>query len=153
MNMTRRIRVARFGDSSLLQGAILVLVMAIMGSLNAFVDDALHPDIPFFDKEHLIVGGATALVSAVIYLLLVCYIRRLNKALNTIQALEALLPICSYCKKIRKPDADPALADSWQQMEIYISERTSSKFTHGICPECMAEKFPEAHAQLYGKPE
>ena len=44
--------------------------------------------------------------------------------------LNALLPICSYCKKIRDDK------DYWQSVEGYISDHTNSQFTHGICPEC-----------------
>lgn len=51
--------------------------------------------------------------------------------------LEKLLPICAYCKKIRDQD------NSWQNIESYIAARTSSQFSHGICPECMEKYFPE----------
>ena len=37
-----------------------------MSNLNALVDYVLHPYIPYFDKEHLIVGGVTGLVSIVL---------------------------------------------------------------------------------------
>lgn len=47
-----------------------------------------------------------------------------------VQRLEALLPICSYCKKIRDDH------NYWQQIEGYIQERTGSQFSHSICPEC-----------------
>jgi hypothetical protein len=75
----------------------------------------------------------------------------MNEALTTIHTLEDLLPICSYCKSIRKADTDPAEMDSWQKLEEYVSERTTSQFTHGICPGCMAEHFPEVHAQVMEK--
>jgi response regulator RpfG family c-di-GMP phosphodiesterase len=44
--------------------------------------------------------------------------------------LEGLLPICSYCKRIR--DA----ADIWQPVERYVGERSGAEFSHGICPDC-----------------
>jgi hypothetical protein len=44
-----------------------------------------------------------------------------------------LLPICSYCKKIRND------RNYWQQVEGYISERSEAQFSHGICPECYAQ--------------
>ncbi len=47
-----------------------------------------------------------------------------------VKQLEGLLPICSYCKKIKDDD------QQWQQMESYISRRTEANFSHGICPEC-----------------
>ncbi len=58
-----------------------------------------------------------------------------------IARLEALLPICMICKKIRKPDSAPELDESWQTIERYINERTGSKFSHGICPTCAEKKY------------
>lgn len=54
----------------------------------------------------------------------------LEEALAQIKTLNGLLPICSYCKKIRDDN------DYWQQVEAYISERTDTRFSHGVCPEC-----------------
>jgi DNA-binding response OmpR family regulator len=49
--------------------------------------------------------------------------------------LESLLPICSYCRKIRDPK------DSWHDIEAYIANRTEASFTHGICPECYRSRI------------
>lgn len=51
--------------------------------------------------------------------------------------LEKLLPICAYCKKIRDKN------NHWHVIESYIEERTSSQFSHGICPDCLKKNFPE----------
>lgn len=56
-----------------------------------------------------------------------------------IAQLETLLPICSFCKKIRPPDTDAMKQESWHPIEQYIGERTGTDFSHGLCPEC-AEK-------------
>ena len=65
-------------------------------------------------------------------------IKTLNKELQLrVNTLESVLPICSYCKKIRKPKTDWKDSNSWQHLESYISGKTSSQFTHGICPDCM----------------
>ncbi len=53
-----------------------------------------------------------------------------------VRNLEGLLPICSYCKKIRGKD------DSWQQIESFVAQRTDAEFSHGICPSCF-EKHVE----------
>jgi phosphoserine phosphatase RsbU/P len=47
-----------------------------------------------------------------------------------VRQLEELLPICSYCKKVRDDQ------NYWQQIESYISERTGTDFSHSICPDC-----------------
>ena len=59
---------------------------------------------------------------------------QLQDALSRVKQLQGLLPICSYCKRIRDDH------DYWQQVETYMSEHSQAIFTHGICPECY-EKF------------
>ncbi len=58
--------------------------------------------------------------------------------------LEGLLPICSYCKKIKDDE------NAWQQMETYISKRTEANFSHGICPDCY-EKHMVPQLQMLRK--
>jgi len=55
---------------------------------------------------------------------------RIIKFTSEIKQLQTLLPICSYCKKIRND------SNYWRQIETYITETTGSSFTHGICPTC-----------------
>jgi PAS domain S-box-containing protein len=57
----------------------------------------------------------------------------LRAALAEVKSLQAILPICSYCKKIRDD------SDYWLTVENYISRHTSSQFSHGICPSCMTD--------------
>jgi response regulator RpfG family c-di-GMP phosphodiesterase len=54
----------------------------------------------------------------------------LEEALARVKQLQGLLPICSYCKKIRSD------GNYWQQVENYISDHTGATFSHGICPQC-----------------
>jgi DNA-binding response OmpR family regulator len=54
----------------------------------------------------------------------------LTHALQQVKQLQGLLPICSYCKKIRGDN------NYWQQVESYISTHSEAQFSHGICPEC-----------------
>lgn len=50
--------------------------------------------------------------------------------MNQLRDLKRLLPICTYCKKVRDDK------DYWHQIETYMSQYTSTDFSHGICPEC-----------------
>lgn len=54
----------------------------------------------------------------------------LEMALKQVKQLRGLLPICMYCKKIRKDEG------YWQQVEAYIGEHSEAEFSHGICPDC-----------------
>jgi len=56
----------------------------------------------------------------------------LQAALSNVKQLRGLLPICSYCKRIRGDD------QYWQQLEGYIAEHSDAQFSHGICPTCYA---------------
>lgn len=53
---------------------------------------------------------------------------------NQLKQLRGIIPICSYCKKIRSDDK------SWQQLETYISAHSDAMFSHGICPTCYTEQ-------------
>jgi CheY-like chemotaxis protein len=64
--------------------------------------------------------------------------RALSQTLSEVKVLNALLPICSYCKKIRDDK------DYRQSVEGYISQHTDARFTHGICPECCKREIEMA---------
>lgn len=49
---------------------------------------------------------------------------------HTISQLEGLLPICSYCKKVRDGD------DHWHPLERYVGQKTETSFTQAYCPDC-----------------
>lgn len=70
-------------------------------------------------------------------------IEQLEEALSRIEKLEGILPICSSCKKIRNNGSDPKNQSNWIEIESYISKRTEAQFSHGICPECMRNLYPE----------
>ncbi len=55
-------------------------------------------------------------------------------AREEIKTLRGLIPICSSCKKVRDDEG------IWNQIEIYIENRSDAFFSHGICPGC-AEKL------------
>lgn len=57
-------------------------------------------------------------------------VAELQEALASVRRLQGLLPICSWCKRIRND------RNYWEQVETYLSEHTDATFTHGICPEC-----------------
>jgi phosphoserine phosphatase RsbU/P len=57
-------------------------------------------------------------------------VTKLAQALAQVKKLHGLLPMCSWCKKIRDD------SNYWHQLETYISEHSEAEFTHGICPAC-----------------
>ena len=55
---------------------------------------------------------------------------RILRFATEVRQLEAFLPICGYCKKVRDDQ------NYWQQIESYINERTGTDFSHSVCPDC-----------------
>ena len=55
---------------------------------------------------------------------------RILKFATQVRMLEAFLPICSYCKKVRED------SNYWTQIESYINTRTGTDFSHSVCPDC-----------------
>jgi PleD family two-component response regulator len=71
--------------------------------------------------------------------------KKLQKAIDDIETLKGLLPVCSNCKKIRTANADPNQPDSWVTLEAYLHEHTAVEVTHSICPECMIKLYPDLY--------
>jgi len=90
---------------------------AYIEGLDAGADDFMHKPV---DMDEL---AARLRVAA-----------RILSMQTEMRQLEGLLPICSYCKKIRDEN------DSWMPIEGYISTRTEATFSHGACPSCV-EKY------------
>jgi nitrogen fixation/metabolism regulation signal transduction histidine kinase len=61
--------------------------------------------------------------------------------------LRRLLPICARCKKVRDTD------ELWHRVEHYFSKHLDLDFTHGLCPECAAELYPELVAPRHRQPD
>ncbi len=60
-----------------------------------------------------------------------------KKLMEEIDLLRGFIPICSQCKKIRDDDG------YWEQVEAYMARHWDAKFTHGICPDCAKQLYPE----------
>lgn len=61
----------------------------------------------------------------------------LQAMLEKVEVLEGILPICSFCKKIRDDQG------YWSQVETYISEHSKALFSHSLCPECARNHYPD----------
>lgn len=87
-------------------------LLAVAGSVGGFIAKALAEE-----QREQVIG-------------------ELRDALAQIKVLRGLLPICSYCKKIRDDRG------YWNQIEAYVARHTDAEFSHSICPDCLEVHFP-----------
>jgi DNA-binding response OmpR family regulator len=83
-----------------------------------------------FDREELRARIQCGVRTVHLEISLAQRVCELEEALSRVRVLQGLLPICSYCKKIRDD------RNYWQRVEEYITAHTDAVFSHGICPEC-----------------
>lgn len=62
-------------------------------------------------------------------------LQKLQKALTEVRTLKGIIPICSYCKKIRDDKG------YWNLIESYLQEHSEAEFTHGMCPDCLDQTY------------
>ena len=107
-------------------GLLLVLIMA---NLSALIDSVEHPEIPYFNTEHMLVGGITALVTAFFYLLLMKYVANLKKKEQQIQLLNEELEakIVERTRQLR--DAQEELV---RKEKLFIIGELSSSVGHEL---------------------
>ena len=68
--------------------------------------------------------------------------RKLNAeladAMAQIKTLTGILPMCSFCRRIRDDQ------NHWVHLETYISKHSDAQISHGLCPECYRKHYGEA---------
>ena len=126
----------RIRTSNNLKSTYIIMLTALgsnadlINGLEAGADDYITKP---FDNEELLARLKVGIRVNELQTALTKRITELLEAHDLIKTLEGILPICSYCKKIRDDQ------DYWQQVENYISQHSQVKFTHGICPDCYKE--------------
>jgi DNA-binding response OmpR family regulator len=83
-----------------------------------------------FDWEMLRARLKTGVRIATLQRDLALKVAELQEALANVKQLSGLLPMCSYCKRIRDD------GDYWQQLETYLADHSDAQFSHGVCPSC-----------------
>jgi DNA-binding response OmpR family regulator len=117
LELCRKIRARRKKDY-----VYFILLTAVTGregylkAMDAGVDDFLNKPLR---QEELLTRLRVA--------------ERILNYINEVRELRRILPICSFCKKVRDDK------DYWHQIENYIREHTSTDFSHSICPKCYEE--------------
>jgi CHASE3 domain sensor protein len=115
--------------------AVLAVPMLVGGQVVGAVGVGDRAGRVFTEEEVSVAQAfadqaAIALENSRLHRELVTRVRELEEALAQVRRLQGLLPICSWCKKVRRDET------YWQSVESYVAEHTDARFTHGICPEC-----------------
>jgi DNA-binding response OmpR family regulator len=95
-----------------------------------------------FDKTELLARVKVATQMVELQQVLTERVEELKEALLNVKQLSGLLPICSYCKKIRDDQ------NYWQQVESYVGKHSEAQFSHSICPTCYEEFVKPQMIQL-----
>lgn len=74
-------------------------------------------------------------------------IAKLKSALDEIKTLKGILPLCSFCKKIRND------AGVWVEVDTYIHQHSEADISHSICPECVEKHYPAHYKSIFPKKE
>jgi len=120
---------------------------AIVGAFEIYVDVS-----PYHQSINRIVIISLAAASVVLLCVFTPLIFIMRNATNAIWArsrelkiLSGLLPVCSFCKKIRNGGGQ------WEIMEAYITSRSESQFSHTVCPQCAQEHYPDLFRKNEGE--
>ena len=117
--------------------ASLVVMVAAICTACAIAGFLLSPPGLFW------LGFANrAITIFVVWLTVVLSLTR-KRVEEEVKTLRGLLPICSYCKKIRDDKG------YWKQIEVYIAANSQADFSHGLCPECGLEHYPDIFQQQH----
>lgn len=141
LELCRRIR-----NAEKLSAKYLILLTARAGKgdaaegLQAGADDFVTKP---FDQDELRARVQVGLRVVQLQRRLAFRVSQLEEALGRVKRLQGLVPICSYCKKIRNDQ------NYWQQVESYISEHSEAQFSHGVCPDCLDKlMLPEVEEKV-----
>lgn len=106
----------------------------VVAGLKAGADDYLTKPV---DREELEARLSVATRVVQLQQRLADRVVELEEAISRVRQLQGLLPICAYCKRIRRDD------NYWQQLEAYIAEHSEADFSHGVCPPCLEKAQKE----------
>ncbi len=90
-----------------------------------------------FQAEEVLARVKAQLTIQKLYKDLAAKNQKLENALEEVKALQGIVPICSMCKSIRDDKG------YWQEVEMFVSERVGTQFSHSYCPTCLEKEMKQ----------
>ena len=84
-------------------------------------------------------SGEIIIELSIFSIVMIFEIALLKNLYKRIRLLEGFIPICANCKKIKNTE------DQWEQIEQYITKHSLAQFSHGICPDCARQLYPDLY--------
>jgi response regulator RpfG family c-di-GMP phosphodiesterase len=118
----------------------------IRDKVKAFTSGGVDYITKPFQIEEVLARVETHLRLRALQEQLAARVRELEEALAQVKTLRGLLPICANCHKVRDDQG------YWQDVTLYVSDHSEVDFSHGICPDCFRELYPE-YADIVDEPD
>ena len=106
------------------------LAMGLAAGANDYITKPFHP----IELESRVRVGQRMIR---LQTSLAARVRELEEASSHVKRLQGLLPICSYCKKVRNE------TNYWQQVDSYLTSHSDVELSHGVCPDCFERVMSE----------
>ena len=129
---------------AIIQLLILFLFMFLtLGNEIIDIPNYVLNDIPTSFSQRT---GEVAIELSIFIIVMALQIWLFTRLYKRIKILEGFISICANCKKIRNSE------NKWEQMEKYVTEHSLAQFSHGICPDCAKELYPNLHIDTIKSP-
>ena len=119
------------------QLAIFILLLCLtLGNEIIDIPHYIFHDAPTLYSQR---SGEIIIELSIFSIVMVFEAVLLKNLYRRIRLLEGFIPICANCKKIKNTE------DQWEQIEQYITKHSLAQFSHGICPDCVRQLYPDLY--------
>jgi len=118
---------------------LLILLLFLFLTLGNEILDIPHYIFNDTPTSYTQRSGEIIIELSIFLIVMALQIGLYRRLYRRIRLLEGFISICANCKKIRN------LENQWEQMEKYITKHSLAQFSHGICPDCAKELYPDLY--------
>jgi PAS domain S-box-containing protein len=132
MKINKIINLVLGGEIGRVKKAIGLACVLFISNINAIVDSYLHPEIHYFDTEHLIVGSISAIFSFVILSVISFYVSQLQYSIK--QRSELLVELTGAKEKAEESENNlEAIIQSQSEGVCFLNQNEIIEFANHAC--------------------